>query len=97
LGKLAGKVAVITGGSSGIGLSTAEHFIAEGAFVYIIGRRKKELDASIASLGENATGVQGDVSNLLDIDRLYSQIENDEKQIDNHFANAGIGNQHSLL
>jgi NAD(P)-dependent dehydrogenase (short-subunit alcohol dehydrogenase family) len=74
MSKLKGKIAVITGGSSGIGLATAEQFVAEGAYAYITGCRQKELDAAVAQIGRNVTGVQGDVANLEDIDRLYAQI-----------------------
>jgi NAD(P)-dependent dehydrogenase (short-subunit alcohol dehydrogenase family) len=70
MSKLMGKIAVITGGSSGIGLATAEQFVAEDAHVYITGRRQKELDTAVAQIGRNVTGVQGDVANLEDIDRL---------------------------
>ncbi len=95
--KLDGKVAVITGGSSGIGLETAKQFVAEGAYVYITGRRKKELDAAVAQVGKNVTGVQGDVANLADLDRLYAQIEREKGRVDIVFANAGIANQISPL
>jgi NAD(P)-dependent dehydrogenase (short-subunit alcohol dehydrogenase family) len=95
--KLAGKVAVITGGSSGIGLSTAKLFIAEGAYVYLVARRQAELNAAIARLGKNAVGVQGDVSDLADLDRLYAKIAADKNPIDIVFANAGIGNQRAPL
>jgi len=90
MSKLTGKVAVITGGSSGIGLATAEQFVAEGAYVYITGRRQKELDAAVKQIGRNVTGVQGDVSNLADLDRLYAQIAKEKNHIDILFANAGI-------
>jgi NAD(P)-dependent dehydrogenase (short-subunit alcohol dehydrogenase family) len=90
LGKLQGKIAVITGGNSGIGLATAEQFVAEGAYVYITGRRKEQLDAAVAQLGKNVTGVQGDVANLADLDRLYAQIAKDKGRVDVVFANAGI-------
>lgn len=93
MSKLTGKTAVITGGSSGIGLSTAELFVAEGAYVYITGRRQKELDAAIAKIKYNVTGVQGDVSKLEDLDRLYTKIAEENGHIDIVFANAGIGNQ----
>ena len=73
MGKLEGKVAVITGGSSGIGLATAQQFILEGAYVFIAGRRQNELDTAVKQIGKNnVTGVQGDVSNLADLDRLYA-------------------------
>jgi NAD(P)-dependent dehydrogenase (short-subunit alcohol dehydrogenase family) len=74
MSKLTGKIAVITGGSSGIGLAAAEQFVAEGAYVYITGRRQKELDSAVSLIGRNVTGVQGDVAKLADIDRLYAQI-----------------------
>jgi NAD(P)-dependent dehydrogenase (short-subunit alcohol dehydrogenase family) len=97
LSKLKGKIAVITGGSSGIGLATAEQFVAEGAYVYITGRRQKELDAAVAQIGRNVTGVQGDVANLEDIDRLYAQISQEKGRIDILVANAGIANQNALM
>ena len=89
--KLAGKVAVVTGGSSGIGLATAERFVAEGAYVFITGRRQGELDAAARRIGENVTAVQGDVSNLADLDRLYATVEREQGRIDVLFANAGGG------
>lgn len=88
--KLAGKIALVTGGNSGIGLATAKRFIAEGAHVFITGRRQKELDAAVAELGENATGVQGDVSNLADLDRLFATVKQQKGHLDVVFANAGI-------
>lgn len=88
--KLEGKIAVVTGGSTGIGLATAQKFIDEGATVYITGRRQAELDAAVKELGSNAIGVQGDVSNLDDLDNLYNVIQKDGKKIDVLFANAGI-------
>jgi NAD(P)-dependent dehydrogenase (short-subunit alcohol dehydrogenase family) len=91
MSKLAGKIAVITGGTSGIGLATAERFIKEGAFVFITGRRQAELDAAVAELGENAFGVRGDVSNLEDLDRLYETVKERKGKIDILFANAGGG------
>jgi NAD(P)-dependent dehydrogenase (short-subunit alcohol dehydrogenase family) len=97
MSKLTGKIAVITGGSSGIGLATAEQFVAEGAYVYITGRRQKELDAAVAQIGGNVTGVQGDVANLEDIDRLYAQIAQEKGRIDILFANAGIASQNALM
>jgi len=89
-GKLSGKIAVITGGSSGIGLATAERFVEEGAYVFITGRRQAELDKAVAEIGSNVTGVQGDVSNLDDLDRLYKEVETKKGKLDVLFANAGI-------
>ena len=89
--KLEGKVAVITGGSSGIGLATAKRFTSEGARVYITGRRQSELDEAVKEIGYNAIGVQGDVSNLADLDRLYGTVKQQKDQIDILFANAGVG------
>jgi NAD(P)-dependent dehydrogenase (short-subunit alcohol dehydrogenase family) len=91
LTKLEGKVAVITGGSSGIGLATARRFASEGAYVYITGRRQSELDAAVRQIGKNVTAVQGDVSNLADLDRLYATVKQQHGRIDIVFANAGIG------
>src|SRR5260221_772831 len=91
LTKLEGKVAVITGGDSGIGLATARRFVAEGAYVYITGRRQRELDAAVQQIGKNVTAVQGDVSNLADLDRLYATVKQQHGRIDIVFANAGIG------
>jgi NAD(P)-dependent dehydrogenase (short-subunit alcohol dehydrogenase family) len=88
--RLAGKVAVITGGSSGIGLATAKRFIEEGAHVFLTGRRQAELDEAVKQLGPNATGIRGDVSNLADLDRLFSAVKLKGK-LDIVFANAGIG------
>jgi NAD(P)-dependent dehydrogenase (short-subunit alcohol dehydrogenase family) len=86
--KLQGKVALITGGNSGIGLATAQRFVEEGAFVFITGRRQAELDAAVKTIGRNVTGVQGDVSNLADLDRLYAQIKREKGTLDVVFANA---------
>ena len=91
MSKLAGKVAVITGGSTGIGLATAIKFVEEGAKVYITGRRQAELDAAIQLIGKNAVGVQGDVSNLADLDRLYAKVKSEVGRVDVLFANAGVG------
>jgi NAD(P)-dependent dehydrogenase (short-subunit alcohol dehydrogenase family) len=88
--RLEGKVAVITGGSSGIGLATAQRFVEEGAHVFITGRRQGELDAAVKQIGKNVTGVQGDVSNLSDLDRLYAAVREQKGHIDILFANAGI-------
>jgi len=89
--KLAGKVAVITGGTSGIGLAAAKAFASEGAFVYITGRRQAELDAAVAAIGPNATGVQADSTRLADLDRLYDTVRERHGRIDVLYANAGGG------
>jgi NAD(P)-dependent dehydrogenase (short-subunit alcohol dehydrogenase family) len=91
MSKLDGKVAVITGGSSGIGLATAKRFVEEGAYVFIMGRRQDELDAALNIIGKNVTGVQGDVSNLEDLDRLYKTVNGEKGRLDILFANAGSG------
>ncbi|WP_406699412.1 glucose 1-dehydrogenase [Singulisphaera sp. Ch08] len=91
MAKLEGKVAVITGGSSGLGLATAQRFVAEGAYVFITGRRQAELDAAVKQVGKNVTGVQGDVANLADLDRLYATVKAEKGRIDILFANAGLG------
>ena len=91
MSKLEGKVAVITGGNSGIGLATAQRFVAEGAYVFITGRRQSELDAAVKQLGKNVTAVQGDVSILADLDRLYTTVKQQKGHIDILFANAGSG------
>ena len=88
--KLDGKIAVITGGNSGIGLATAKVFVKEGARVYITGRRQAELDAAAALLGPSAKAVQGDVSKPADLDRLYGQIRSEVGRVDVVFANAGV-------
>ena len=87
--RLDGKTAVITGGSSGIGLATAQRFVKEGAYVFISGRRQSELELALNQIGKNVTGVQGDVSILEDIDRLYNMVKQ-RGQIDVLFANAGV-------
>ena len=87
--KLQGKVAVITGGTTGIGLAAAKLFVKEGAYVFITGRRQKELDAAVKAIGSNVTGVQGDVAKLADLDRLYEAVKAKGK-LDIVFANAGI-------
>lgn len=89
--QLAGKVAIVTGGSTGMGLATAKRFVEEGAYVFITGRRPAELEAAVASIGKNVTAVQGDVSNLADLDRLYAAVREKKGKIDIVFANAGIG------
>jgi NAD(P)-dependent dehydrogenase (short-subunit alcohol dehydrogenase family) len=89
--KLEGKIALITGGSSGIGLATAKQFVQEGAYVYIVGRRQRELDAAVASVGSNITAIRGDVTKLADLDRIYAQIGKEKGRLDIIFANAGGG------
>jgi NAD(P)-dependent dehydrogenase (short-subunit alcohol dehydrogenase family) len=91
MGKLQGKVAVITGGTEGIGFATARLFVDEGAYVFITGRRKKELDDAVAAIGSNVAGVQGDVAKLADLDRLYGTVGKAKSRIDIIFANAGVG------
>ncbi len=91
MGKLEGKIALVTGGNSGIGLATAKLFVKEGAYVYITGRRQASLDEAIKEIGENVTAVQGDVSNLDDLDRLFAQIKKERGRLDVVFANAGGG------
>ena len=88
--KLQGKVAVATGGSSGMGLATAKRFVEEGAFVYITGRRQTELDKAVSLIGRSVAAVQGDVSNLADLDRLYTKVAREKGKIDILFAGAGI-------
>ncbi|MBV8319016.1 MAG: glucose 1-dehydrogenase [Planctomycetaceae bacterium] len=88
--KLEGKVAVITGGNSGIGLATARRFVAEGAHVFITGRRQAELDEAVTQIGRNVTGVQGDVSHLTDLDRLFATVKQQQGRLDVLFANAGV-------
>jgi len=90
MGKLEGKVALITGGSSGIGLATAKQFVHEGAYVFVTGRRDSELAAAVKEIGRNVTGVQGDVASLDDIDRLFAQIKREKGTLDVVFANAGV-------
>jgi NAD(P)-dependent dehydrogenase (short-subunit alcohol dehydrogenase family) len=89
--KLEGKIAVITGGNSGIGLATAQRFVSEGAYVFITGRRQSELDEAVKQIGTNVSGIQGDVSNLADLDRLYAAVKKQKGHIDILFANAGVG------
>ena len=88
--KLEGKIALITRGNSGIGLATAKQFVNEGAYVFITGRRDQELAAAVKEIGRNVTGVQGDVSNLGDLDRLFAQIKQEKGRLDVVFANAGV-------
>lgn len=91
MGKLDGKIALVTGGNSGIGLATAKRFVAEGAHVYITGRRQESLHAAVKEIGSNVTAVQGDVSKLDDLDRLFAQIRQEKGKLDVVFANAGGG------
>ena len=90
MAKLEGKIALVTGGNSGIGLATAKRFVNEGAHVFITGRRDPELAAAARAIGRNVTGVQGDVSNLGDLDRLFAQIKREKGKLDIVFANAGV-------
>src|SRR3954466_6499909 len=94
--RLANKTALITGGNSGIGLATAKQFVNEGAHVYITGRRDLELAAAVKEIGRNVTGVQGDVSNLGDLDRLFAQIKREKSKLDIVFANAGMAKYAAL-
>src|SRR6266850_2657154 len=89
MGKLEGKIALVTGGNSGIGLATAKQFVKEGAYVFITGRRQPELAAAVQEIGRNVTGVQGDVSNLGDLDRLFARVKRERGTLDIVFANAG--------
>lgn len=90
MSKLEGKIALITGGNSGIGLATAKRFVNEGAYAFITGRRDAALSGAVKEIGKNVTGVQGDVSNLDDLDRLFAQIKREKGKLDIVFANAGI-------
>jgi NAD(P)-dependent dehydrogenase (short-subunit alcohol dehydrogenase family) len=89
--KLEGKVAVITGGATGMGFATATLFVQEGAYVYLMGRRQSELDRAVQAIGRNVTAVQGDISHLADVHRLYEIIQQHHKQINIVYANAGVG------
>src|SRR6202521_1831029 len=91
MGKHDGKVAVVTGGTSGIGLATAQRLVNEGAYVFITGRRGEELDKALRVIGKSVTGVQGDVSKLEDLDRLYDAVKREKGHLDILFANAGAG------
>ena len=96
MNKLVGKIALITGGNSGIGLATAKQFVNEGAYVFITGRRDPELAVAVKEIGRNVTGVQGDVSNLGDLDRLFAQIKREKGKLDIVFANAGMAKYAAL-
>ncbi|GAA0998549.1 SDR family oxidoreductase [Acrocarpospora macrocephala] len=89
--RLEGKTALVTGASAGIGLAVAQRFASEGAYVYLTGRRKPQLDDAVATIGPNATGVQADAGDLADLDRLYAQIVGDGRRLDALVANAGGG------
>ena len=96
MNKLEGKIALITGGNSGIGLATTKQFVNEGAHVFITGRRDPELAVAVKEIGRNVTGVQGDVSNLGDLDRLFAQIKREKGKLDIVFANAGMAKYAAL-
>jgi len=96
LGKLDGKVALVTGGNSGIGLATAQEFVAEGAYVFITGRREAELAAAVKEIGKNVNGIRADVSNSGDLDQLFSRIKNEKGKLDIVFANAGVAKYAAL-
>ncbi|MGY2686017.1 SDR family NAD(P)-dependent oxidoreductase [Pseudomonas tolaasii] len=91
MSRLNGKIAVVTGGNSGIGLATAIRFAAEGAHVVIVGRRQEELDKALRLIGPEAVAIQGDISNLDDLERIFTQIKTDKGRVDVLFANAGLG------
>jgi NAD(P)-dependent dehydrogenase (short-subunit alcohol dehydrogenase family) len=97
LKRLQGKVATITGGSSGMGFATAEQFVSEGAYVYVTGRREAELNAAVAKIGKNIAAVPGDVSSLEDLDRFYAKVAEENGRVDVVFANAGVVNQMAPL
>ena len=91
MGKFDGKVAVVTGGTSGIGLASAQQFVQEGAYVFITGRRQCELDEAVKQIGKNVTGVRGDISKSEDLDKLFETVEREKGHLDILFANAGLG------
>ena len=93
MGKLEGKIALITGGNSGIGLATAHQFVNEGAYIFITGRRGPELAAAVKEIGRSVTGVPGDVSNLGDLDRLFAQIKREKGKLDIGVCNATISHR----
>jgi NAD(P)-dependent dehydrogenase (short-subunit alcohol dehydrogenase family) len=96
MGKLEGKVTLVTGGNSGIGLATAQEFVAEGAYVFITGRREAELAAAVKEIGRNVNGIRADVSNSVDLDQLFSRIKNEKGKLDIVFANAGVAKYAAL-
>lgn len=91
MGKFDGKVAVVTGGTSGIGLASAQQFVKEGAYVFITGRRQRELDEAVKQIGKNVTGVRGDISKSEDLDILFETVKREKGHLDILFANAGLG------
>ena len=91
MGKLEGKIAVITGATSGMALATAKLFVEEGAYVFITGRRQEQLDKAVKEIGRNVTGVQGDAGSLSDLDRLYAKVKSEKGRVDVVFASAGVG------
>jgi NAD(P)-dependent dehydrogenase (short-subunit alcohol dehydrogenase family) len=91
MSKLAGKIALVTGGNGGLGLATAKRFVTEGATVYITGRRQKELDSAVREIGDGVVAIQGDIANLADLDRMFATIRERSGRLDILFANAGIG------
>lgn len=97
MGKLEGKVALITGGNSGIGLATAKRFVGEGADVFITGRREAELAAAVRDIGKNVTGVQGDVAKLADLDRLFAQVKREKGKLDNSLNQLNEASTRSFL
>jgi NAD(P)-dependent dehydrogenase (short-subunit alcohol dehydrogenase family) len=90
MSKLEGKIALVTGGNGGIGLATAQQLVADGAYVFITGRRQAELDAAVKLIGKNVTGIQGDVSNLAELDQLFATVKEQKGHLDIVFANAGV-------
>jgi NAD(P)-dependent dehydrogenase (short-subunit alcohol dehydrogenase family) len=96
MGKLDGKIALVTGGNSGIGLATAKEFVNEGAYVFVTGRREAELATAVKEIGDHVTGVRGDVSNLDDLDRLFARIQREKGRLDVLFANAGVAQYAAL-